>query len=278
LFRSSILIALLACAAAPARANIIDVTQSGFFAFTPANVTIEVGDTVRWTWASLSHTVTEGNDGTVNGNEAFNGLLDTTHQTFLHTFDAAFLAAHPRPGNVYQYFCAPHFPVMVGTVTVNVGTGTPFCFGDGSGTACPCGNASAVGANAGCLNSLATGGKLTGQGTSSVSADSFALHGSGMPNSSVLYFQGTTSVAGGAGTAFGDGLRCAGGSVIRLGIETNASGTSQFPGAGDPPISVQGAAQAGDVRMYQAWYRNAAAYCTTDTFNLTNGLSVSWSP
>jgi hypothetical protein len=32
------------------------------------------------------------------------------------------------------------------------------------------------------------------------------------------------------------------------------------------------------VRSYQAWYRNAAAFCTPSTFNLTNGYSVTWAP
>jgi hypothetical protein len=35
---------------------------------------------------------------------------------------------------------------------------------------------------------------------------------------------------------------------------------------------------AGSVRNYQVWYRNAAAFCTPSTFNLTNGLSVTWQP
>jgi hypothetical protein len=30
------------------------------------------------------------------------------------------------------------------------------------------------------------------------------------------------------------------------------------------------------VRRYQVWYRNAAAFCTPDTYNLTNGFEVTW--
>jgi hypothetical protein len=26
------------------------------------------------------------------------------------------------------------------------------------------------------------------------------------------------------------------------------------------------------------WYRNAASFCTVDTFNLSNGVSVTWVP
>jgi hypothetical protein len=41
---------------------------------------------------------------------------------------------------------------------------------------------------------------------------------------------------------------------------------------------VRGAVPAGATRTYQVWYRNAAAFCTSDTFNLTNGLVVTWAP
>jgi hypothetical protein len=157
-------------------------------------------------------------------------------------------------------------------------TGSPVCFGDGSGTACPCGNNSAVGAEEGCLNSFAQGGKLVASGSSSISSDTLVLQGSQMPNSSALYFQGTTTTSGGAGVAFGDGLRCAGGSVIRLGTKANSAGASQYPVGADPSVSVRGACAVGDIRTYQVWYRNAAVFCTSATFNLTNGLTITWNP
>ena len=157
-------------------------------------------------------------------------------------------------------------------------TGTPFCAGDGTGTACPCGNHSPVGNNEGCLSSLAVGGRLIASGSPSLSGDTVVLSGSQMPNSSALYFQGTAQQAGGAGAPFGDGLRCASGSIVRLGTKTNAAGSSQYPAAGDAPVSVKGLVGAPGVRTYQSWYRNAAAFCTASTFNLTNGLEVVWSP
>ncbi len=153
-----------------------------------------------------------------------------------------------------------------------------YCFGDGSGTACPCGNSSAPGSGAGCANSLGQGGVLADLGTASVTADTFVLAGSGMANSSALYFQGTTATNGGAGSVFGDGLRCAGGSTVRLGTRTNVLGLSQYPGASDPSISVRGADSPGDVRTYQCWYRNAASFCQVETFNLTNGIQTTWQP
>jgi len=154
--------------------------------------------------------------------------------------------------------------------------GTAFCFGDGSGTACPCGNVSAPGGGAGCLSSLGTGGLLVSSGIPSVSTDTLVLTGSQMPNSSALYFQGTTKQASGAGSLFGDGLRCVAGTTIRLGTKTNVVGTSQYPIGVDASVSVRGACTPGAVRHYQVWYRNAAAFCSASTFNLTNGLTVTW--
>ncbi len=153
---------------------------------------------------------------------------------------------------------------------------TPFCFGDGTGVACPCGNNGAPGN--GCRNSVAVGGaNLFASGNASIANDTFLLQGQDMPNSSALYFQGTAQQAGG-GQAFGDGLRCAAGTIVRLGIEQNNLGTSQYPTFPELSISVRGLCTVGATRTYQVWYRNAAAFCTSSTFNLSNGLQVTWLP
>ncbi len=150
-----------------------------------------------------------------------------------------------------------------------------FCFGDGTGLACPCGNSGGPGE--GCANSLGNGATLTSSGLASVTSDSFSLLGSGMPNSSALYFQGTTSA--GTGILFGDGLRCASGTIVRLGTKNNVAGASSYPEGGDQSVSVRGLVPAGGgARTYQVWYRNAAVFCTASTFNLSNGLSVTWAP
>jgi hypothetical protein len=163
---------------------------------------------------------------------------------------------------------------------IQVGSGmtaTPFCFGDGSGTACPCANHSPVGAGEGCLTSFGVGGKLTVTGNASLAADTVVLAGSQMPNAPALYFQGTTQVNGGLGSLFGDGLRCAGGTVVRLKQITNAGGASQYPEAGDPSVSVRGLVTMPGSRTYQIWFRNNAPFCTPDGWNLTNGVEVPWS-
>jgi hypothetical protein len=160
-------------------------------------------------------------------------------------------------------------------------TGRTYCFGDGSGTACPCGNSSAPVDREGCLNSLGLGGRMRGAGTASVSADSLVLTSTGVPNGSGLYFQGTTAIGGGAGAVFGDGLRCAGGTVLRLGTVQASANSSHYPGTGNVGIALKGAVARYSyaTRRYQYWYRNAgAAFCTPSTFNLTNGVEITWIP
>jgi hypothetical protein len=158
--------------------------------------------------------------------------------------------------------------------------GAPFrgtCLGDGSGSACPCDNLGAPGR--GCATSFGPGALLAGSGTASVTNDSLALTVDGVSNTVVSFFQGTQASAAGAGVPFGDGLRCATGTVIRLGSKQAVANVAHHPGAGDVPLSMRGAIPPfGGTRIYQVWFRNAAAFCTSATFNWSSGLAVSWAP
>jgi Tol biopolymer transport system component len=156
-----------------------------------------------------------------------------------------------------------------------------FCAGDGSGTACPCGNYGD--ATHGCENSAGAGGAhLAASGAARVGADTFQLAGTGMPSSgAALYFQGTAPLQSGFGLAFGDGLRCVGGSVLRLGTKINSGGASAFGApAGDAPISQAGRIPpGGGTYYYQVWYRDLApGFCSAANENLSNALMVPWAP
>lgn len=156
---------------------------------------------------------------------------------------------------------------------------TPFCFGDGTlvdhTTPCPCANNGAAGN--GCANSVvAAGANLSTTGTPA--ADDVVLVGTGMPAVvSCIYLQGD----GLDDIAFGDGVRCTGGALIRLRTKTNAGGASSFPEAGVDTItlSARGGVTSGSgaVRQYQTYYRNSApAFCPPETFNVTNGVTFTW--
>ncbi len=150
-----------------------------------------------------------------------------------------------------------------------------FCEGDGSAAACPCGNAGNPGA--GCLDSFGQSGRLESIGVASLLSDSLLLRAR-HPSTTVLYFQGTSAIGGGHGAVFGDGLLCTGGAIVRIARRTTTVGFSMYPGPGEPPISVAGGVTSPGERFYQAWYRNAASFCTPSSFNLTNGLRVRWTP
>lgn len=158
---------------------------------------------------------------------------------------------------------------------------TQFCSGDGFGTPCPCGNSGQ--AVRGCENSFTTGGGLiAGAGRSSVSGDAFTLTVYGLPpNAALMFFQGDQQIGNGFGVVFGDGLLCVGGAIVRLGVRFCSGGQASYGiAAGDPPISVTGLVPAGttSLRYYQGWYRDVGAFCTSDLYNLTSGLSVTWIP
>jgi len=122
------------------------------------------------------------------------------------------------------------------------------------------------------------GGKLRANGAARVTADGLALQATQVPNGPGLYFQGTSLMSAGAGIPFGDGLLCAGGSIVRLGVVFASSNASTYPRTGiDPIVSLQGANAAGDTRSYQVWYRDSdVSFCSSAVFNLTNALTLTW--
>lgn len=153
-------------------------------------------------------------------------------------------------------------------------TGLGFCFGDGTGTACPCGNSGANGR--GCANSVfPAGGLLAATGSASVSADTVLLTTSSLSGGLAVYFQAT----GQGSVAVDDGLDCLSGVRVRVGNKTVVGGVSTNPSGVDLPISVKGGVPpAGATRVYQAVYRNAAAFCTPFVTNRTNGVAIVWTP
>ena len=179
---------------------------------------------------------------------------------------------------VVQHTTTQPFELLWVDLLVAPNQTTAYCFGDGSGTTCPCGNLGAPGR--GCASSFSSlGARLRSSGLASVSADSLVLAGDDLSNSVVVLFQGTAQQNGGAGAAFGDGLRCAGGSILRIGYSATSGGAMSYPGPGQQPVSVRGAIPAaGGGRGYQIWYRNVANYCTSSPYNLSNGLWIVWTP
>ncbi|MCB9915902.1 MAG: hypothetical protein H6828_12295 [Planctomycetes bacterium] len=152
--------------------------------------------------------------------------------------------------------------------------GTAFCFGDGSGSFCPCGNNGNAGE--GCANSTGVGAILFGTGSDSVSADDLVFNAQQLrPNQPALLFNGLNQVNGGNGSIFGDGLRCAGGSVKRMGVRVPDAGGNASWG---PALSAVGVYTPGDTRSFQVWYRDPAISPCGSNFNLSNGVTITFLP
>ena len=166
---------------------------------------------------------------------------------------------------------------------------TPFCFGD-TAALCPC---SAPGgslipnpgaAGHGCANSVFPAGAiLTTSGNALNNAgDTLVLTATNVPGPT-LFFQGTS----GAGSIlnFNDGRFCVIAGIIRLGIVFPVAGVASYPGGLTPnPIHIAGAPVLGggvpgvNDRHYQAWYRDIPAFCNPTGHNLSNGVSLTWTP
>ena len=281
-------LAALVVAAPRASASIVVVTQSNL-GFVPRDVTIAVGDTVRWQWSSQTHTVTEGDDGVHNGDETWHAILASTTPTFELTFDAAFLAAHPKPCNLYDYFCEIHYPGdMRGTIKVGTPPGTAFCFGDGTTiSGCPCAAPYFTPipggwAGHGCANSFNLhGARLCASGT--LSPDTLTFNAQVAPSYVAFGFMFKGDGQDLNGVAVGDGLRCAAGQIIRFGghyAGTNgaAIGTWTYPNTVQTlPVSLATLQHAGQDAYYQFYYRNSeSGFCTAATTNLSNAYRTSW--
>jgi hypothetical protein len=171
----------------------------------------------------------------------------------------------------------PRPDITAAVQAIGDASGVTLCAGDARATLCPCGNDAPATSGRGCVNSFALGASLVATGDAVLSNDTLVLTASSIgPTAPMQFFQGTTS---GLGTVFGDGLRCAGGTLVRFGnVAADSRGTASFPLAGGPSISARGLVGGPGSRTYQAWYRNSAAFCTAATFNLTNALTAQWAP
>ena len=148
-----------------------------------------------------------------------------------------------------------------------------YCFGSGDHTPCPCGND--ADSREGCQNSTGSGATAAAAGSVSVTADDLSIHGDWLvPSQPALLFAGINAINQGDGVAFGDGLRCAGGAIERLGVRVpdDCGHASWGPG-----LVGQGGWGAGDRRRFQIWYRDPSGPCASG-FNLTNGLDARFTP
>ncbi|HJP00575.1 MAG TPA: hypothetical protein QF764_02255 [Planctomycetota bacterium] len=123
-------------------------------------------------------------------------------------------------------------------------------------------------------NSAGSGALLDHSGSLSVGENNFALRVSGCPtNHFGLFYYGSQSTE----LPFGDGFRCIGGTVIRLGIaNTGAAGVAAWNIDLDHPPQPTGQITPGSHWNFQFWYRDIPAGMSG--FNLSDALGGTFSP
>ena len=152
-------------------------------------------------------------------------------------------------------------------IAEEVGTGT--CFGDGSNGPCPCSNGGGNGE--GCANSTGLGGRLAATGSTSVSADDLVLVATQLkPNALSVALQGSALL--GVPRIYGDGLRCVGGSLKRLGVgHASADGSATF----GPGLAGRGGWTSGATFGFQVYHRDPVGPCGSG-FNVTPAVAVTF--
>ena len=222
----------------------------------------------RWdgtSWSALG-APGSGTDGTVLALAGFDDGADGDADLYL---GGDFSAAGGLPsGHIAQWHGCPRAPLA-------------HCFGDGGVAPCPCGNTGLAGR--GCDNSSATGGALL-TSTGTIAPDALVLTQQGeLATALSIFLQGSQTLA--SPVVFGDGLRCAGGSLKRLYVQNAVGGTASAPGPGDPSITAQSALLGdplapGATREYQVYYRDPVlGFCPSpqgNSFNVGNALRVTW--
>jgi hypothetical protein len=174
-------------------------------------------------------------------------------------------------------------PSASGILVINgLSPGTPGCFGDGTlPTACPCANNGSTGH--GCENSAGSGGALLVSG-GTTSPDTVVLTSSGeLATALSIFLQGSGNST--TGFVFGDGVRCASGTLLRLASKNAVSGSASYPVAGDLSISTRSAALGdtlapGATRVYQTYYRDPnLVFCPAppgNTWNVSSSQIIVW--
>ncbi len=141
-----------------------------------------------------------------------------------------------------------------------------FCFAPFA----PCGNPYPTG---GCKNSTGLGALLTASGTGSVSLDNLVLTGSQMPPAKPGIFFGGPLMVG--PLPFGDGLRCAGGGIVRFTTPTLTSATGTLTAG--PGLAFAFGILPSTTMNFQCWFRDPAGPCSTG-FNTSNSYTVIFTP
>lgn len=122
-------------------------------------------------------------------------------------------------------------------------------------------------------NSRGFGTRIDTSGSVGIAANTFTLRARCAPANSIgLFYFGTATQF----VTFGNGYRCVGGSLVRLGPPTNADANGRTSRGLDFTSAPGNAIGAGSTRYFQYWHRDVAA--GGSAFDLSDALRVTFRP
>ncbi|MFT4540593.1 MAG: hypothetical protein ACI841_000415 [Planctomycetota bacterium] len=121
-------------------------------------------------------------------------------------------------------------------------------------------------------NSTGAAAVITASGTNSVGDNALSLHAGPVPNQPGLFYYGPNQIQ----LTFGNGTRCVGGNVGRLGVVIPVANeySSLIDNTNPPSAATQ--ITSGSTWNFQCWYRDPAAGGAF--FDLSDGLSITFAP
>ncbi|MDP6540982.1 MAG: hypothetical protein QF410_15660, partial [Planctomycetota bacterium] len=121
-------------------------------------------------------------------------------------------------------------------------------------------------------NSVGAGALISSSGGTSITANELVLECAGLPSGQfAIFYYGPDQIA----QPFGDGVRCVGGSALRLPPRPTGAGALSFS-LDHSALPAGGELEAGDAAQFQCWYRDPSAGLSG--FNFSDGLSVTFCP
>lgn len=121
-------------------------------------------------------------------------------------------------------------------------------------------------------NSTGTSAAISAAGSSSVAANDLTLLAGGVPDQPGLFFYGPEQII----LPFGNGFRCVGGTIGRLGVVNATGGSMSYLLDNTMPPNAATTITPASTFNFQAWYRDPLAGGAS--FNLSDGLEILFSP
>eukprot|EP01136_Pigoraptor_vietnamica_P011320 Opistho-1_new@50064 len=221
-------------------ANIaVTVSPSGAFQFSPSSVTINVGDTVVWTWGGNNHNVVQvGSSGSCTAlSGGFASSLLNTGATYNHTFTTA---------GTFFYVCTPHCSLgQQAQIIVKAASTTAAAVPQTS-------SASMVLARASSSASVASAARLASSASyfSYASASSASALAQATLEPSVLFKARTVIFNDDKNSRF---YVCSADALVCLAYKVSVNGTSTPASLGDIPFSSLNATYGAPSRNLTVW-------------------------